>query len=136
LVKALHVGSRHTALLRARGFRGATRAGAGGNIGAELVAKASPDGYTWLFAAASLAANVTLAPKMGFDPRTALAAVSHAANVTTLLAVHPSVPARSARTWRGRIEPAGGSAAEAAAFFAREVEKLARIIRVAGVRPE
>lgn len=45
------------------------RAGAGGNIGAELVARSASDGYTLLFTTAAIAANVTLYPRMAFDPR-------------------------------------------------------------------
>src|SRR5688572_7217664 len=52
------------------------RPGAGGNIGAEMVAKsARADGYTLLFASLSLATNVSLM-KLNFDPRKDLAAVA------------------------------------------------------------
>jgi len=73
------------------------RAGAGGNIGAEVVAKSPPDGYNVLFTTSALAANVTLTPRMGFDPRKSLVAVSHIGNVPALLTVHPSVPVKTAR---------------------------------------
>jgi tripartite-type tricarboxylate transporter receptor subunit TctC len=73
------------------------RAGAGGNIGAEIIAKSPPDGYNLLFTTSALAANVTLYPKMSFDPRKSLIAVSHIGNVPALLTVHPSVPARSVK---------------------------------------
>jgi len=43
------------------------RPGAGGNIGAEAVARSAPDGYTLMFTTQSLAANVTLAPSTNFD---------------------------------------------------------------------
>lgn len=71
------------------------RAGAGGNIGAELVAKAPPDGYTVLFTTSAVAANVTLYPKAPFDPRRDLIAISHIGSVPALLTVHPSVPAKT-----------------------------------------
>jgi tripartite-type tricarboxylate transporter receptor subunit TctC len=71
------------------------RAGAGGNIGMDAVAKAAPDGYTLLFAAGSAAINVSLYDKMPFDPLKDLVPVSHVCNVNGILVVHPSVPART-----------------------------------------
>jgi len=44
------------------------RPGAGGNIGAEAVARTAPDGYTLMFTTQSLAANATLSPSPNFDP--------------------------------------------------------------------
>ena len=73
------------------------RAGAGGNIGAELVAKSAPDGYTLLFTTSAVAANVTIYPKLPFDPRKDLIALSQVGSVPALLTVHPSVPAKTAK---------------------------------------
>jgi tripartite-type tricarboxylate transporter receptor subunit TctC len=73
------------------------RAGAGGNIGAELVAKAPSDGYTLLFTTSAVAANVTLYPKAPSDPRRDLIALSHIGSVPALLTVHPSVPAKTVK---------------------------------------
>ena len=73
------------------------RAGAGGNIGAEIVTKSAPDGYTLLFTTAALAANVTLYPKLAFDPRRDLIAVSQVGSAPSLLTVHPSVPVKSVK---------------------------------------
>ena len=70
------------------------RAGASGNIGAEIVVKSAPDGHTLLFTTSALAANVTLYPKLAFDPRRDLIAVSQLGSVPALLTVHPSVPAK------------------------------------------
>ena len=72
------------------------RPGAGGNIGADVVAKAAPDGYTLLLAANSThGANVSLYKKMPFDPVKDFAPVTLLASVSNLLLVHPSVPANS-----------------------------------------
>ncbi len=71
------------------------RAGAGGMIGAELAAKSLPDGYTVLFTTASLSVNVSLYPKAAFDPLKDLTPVSLVSSTPLVLAVHPSVPAKT-----------------------------------------
>lgn len=73
------------------------RSGAGGLIGAELVAKAPADGYTMLFSTASLAVNVTLYKKIAFDPLKDLAPVSWFTSAPLVLVVHPSVPAKTVK---------------------------------------
>ena len=74
------------------------RAGAGGNIGIDLVAKAPPDGYTiGLGAAGALSINFSLYPNMPFDPLRDLAPVSMLAIIPIVVAAHPSVPAASVR---------------------------------------
>lgn len=72
------------------------RPGAGTRIGTDLVANASPDGYTLLFTSAVIAANVTLYPQSR-DPLTVLAPVALVAQAPFVLAVNPSVPAKSVR---------------------------------------
>jgi tripartite-type tricarboxylate transporter receptor subunit TctC len=69
------------------------RPGAGGNIGMEMLAKSAPDGYTMgLGAAGALAANVSLYPKLPYDPRKDFAPVSNVAFVPFLIIAHPSLP--------------------------------------------
>ena len=71
-----------------------TKAGAGGNIGTDYVAKAAPDGYTLLVGFnGPLAVNVTLFDKLPFDPVRDLAPITLAVSVSQFLTVHPSVPA-------------------------------------------
>jgi len=74
------------------------RAGASGLIGAELAAKSPADGYTILFTTASLAVNLTLyGSRVKFDAYKDLAPVSWISSVPLVLAVHPSVPAKSVK---------------------------------------
>ena len=84
------------------------RAGAGGLIGAEIVAKAPPDGYTLLFTTASLAANVSLHKKIAFDPVKDLMPVSWISSVPLVLIVHPSVPAKSVKELVALAKRSGG----------------------------
>jgi tripartite-type tricarboxylate transporter receptor subunit TctC len=72
------------------------RGGAGGNIGADAVAKSDPDGYTLLMSSAGiLSANQFLYGRMPFDPEKAFAPVSLVADMSMLLAVHPKLQIRT-----------------------------------------
>jgi tripartite-type tricarboxylate transporter receptor subunit TctC len=75
------------------------KAGAGGNIGADLVAKASPDGYTLLMATVSThAINPGLYKKMPYDAVRDFAPIGQVGVTPTLLGVHPSVPATDVKS--------------------------------------
>ncbi len=74
------------------------RSGAGGMVGADLVVKAAPHGYTLLVGnIASLAMNVGLYSRMTYDPRKDLTPIIRTVAVNYVMAVHPSVPARSVK---------------------------------------
>jgi tripartite-type tricarboxylate transporter receptor subunit TctC len=73
------------------------RAGAGGTIGPDLVAKAPPDGYTLLIVSASFAVNPSTYPKLPYDSVKDFAPVVQATTQPQVLVVHPSVAARSAK---------------------------------------
>src|SRR5215813_1977817 len=72
------------------------RPGAGGNIGAEAVAKSAPDGHTLLMAAVTThAVSMSLYTKLGYDLEKDLVPVSLVANVPHILVAHPSVPGKN-----------------------------------------
>jgi len=70
--------------------------GAGGNIGTELAARATPDGYTLIVnSVGPIAVNPTLYTKLNINPLTDLMPVVQIADVPNVLVVHPSVPAKT-----------------------------------------
>jgi tripartite-type tricarboxylate transporter receptor subunit TctC len=72
--------------------------GAGGNIGADAVAKSPPDGYTILMGAvATHAINPTLYASIPYDPIRDFAPVTQVASTPNVLVVHPSIPASNVR---------------------------------------
>ena len=75
------------------------RSGAGGNIGAEVVAKATNDGYTLLFATVSTnAINPGLYKHIPYDAVNGFAPVARVGVTPTLLLVHPSMPATDVKS--------------------------------------
>jgi tripartite-type tricarboxylate transporter receptor subunit TctC len=74
------------------------RPGAGGNIGAEVVAHSAPDGYTLMIGhVGTHAINASLYPKLAFDPIRDFTPISLIATLPLALVLHPSVPAKDAR---------------------------------------
>jgi tripartite-type tricarboxylate transporter receptor subunit TctC len=73
------------------------RPGAGGNIGADIVAKASPDGCTLLFVFSGHATNPSLYSKLPFDTVRDFAPVTMLATNESVLVVHPSLPVKSVK---------------------------------------
>jgi tripartite-type tricarboxylate transporter receptor subunit TctC len=71
------------------------RAGAGGQIGTDFVAKAAPDGYTILNVDTSFASNPSLFSKLPYDSLRDFAPVSLLASAPVALVIHPSVPAKT-----------------------------------------
>jgi tripartite-type tricarboxylate transporter receptor subunit TctC len=74
------------------------KGGAAGQIGADVVAKAKPDGYTLLLGnIGTQAINPSLYPKMPYDPVTAFAPISLVAELPLAMMVNPTVPAKTAK---------------------------------------
>jgi tripartite-type tricarboxylate transporter receptor subunit TctC len=71
------------------------RPGAGNMIGIESVARAAPDGYTFLLTASTLSLNSVLYKKVSYDPIKDFAPITLAATAPNVLIVNPAVPARS-----------------------------------------
>jgi tripartite-type tricarboxylate transporter receptor subunit TctC len=72
------------------------RPGAGGNIGADEVANAEPDGYTMLMGTTGvMSINESLYPELSYNAAEDFAPVAHVASLTNVLAVSPDVPADS-----------------------------------------
>ena len=71
------------------------RGGAGTNIGNEMVARSDPDGYTVLFATASLAVNRSLYRSLSYDPIADFAAVSLVSRFSLFMFVPNSLPTKS-----------------------------------------
>lgn len=72
--------------------------GAGGNIGAELVARSPADGYTLLFGTSGpLAINSSLYKGLKYDPIQSFAPVIQIGHLPNVLVIHPSIPAQTAQ---------------------------------------
>jgi tripartite-type tricarboxylate transporter receptor subunit TctC len=111
------------------------RPGAAGVIGADVAAKAAPDGYTLVIGQASnLAINLSLMKKLPYDPARDFAPITLVATSPSLLVVHPSLPVRTikdlvalAKTKPGAINYASagnGSPGHLAAEYFKKVAKI------------
>ena len=74
------------------------RSGASGNMGSEMAAKSTPDGYTLLIGVAGpLAVGPSVYTKLGYDPIKDLAPIAMFASIPYVLVVNPSVPANNVK---------------------------------------
>ena len=91
------------------------RGGAGGNLGAELVARAVPDGHTLLLPASSHVQGAALYTSLPFDPVRDFTAITAIADYALVLVVHPSVPATTLAEFRALAGSAPGKVTLASA---------------------
>jgi tripartite-type tricarboxylate transporter receptor subunit TctC len=111
------------------------RAGGGGNVATDLVAKASPDGYTVLLGTVStICINPSLYQKLPFDPVKDLAPVSLIVSGFYLLAAHPAFAPASvaelvalARAKQGQLNYASGGAGSAPHLAMELLKQMAKI---------
>ena len=110
------------------------RPGANGNIAAELVANAAPDGYTLFFANSSLVINPSLYRKLPFDVTRDFAAITLAAMTPSLLATHPSLPVKTvndlialARRQPGKLTFASGGAGNTMHLGVELLKSMAKV---------
>ena len=110
------------------------RAGGGGNIGAELAARAAPDGHTLFVAGAANAVNMTLYSNVSYDIVKDFSPVSLMTTAPLILVVHASVPARSvkdlialAKARPGELNYASGGTGSSPHLSAELFKKLAGV---------
>ena len=94
------------------------RPGAGGNIGAEVVARAAPDGYTLVMGSIGThSVNVSLFSKLAYDPIRDFAPVALVMEAEGLLVLHPSVPVKTVKELIALAKARPGQVAYASAGY-------------------
>ena len=119
------------------------RGGAGGLVGTEIARKAAPDGYTLITISGSYSANAALY-KSSREPATAVATIVEIGFSPFLVAVHPSLPARSlkeliayAKQNPGKLTyGTGGTPQRFAERIGKDLERWNKVVAQAGIRPE
>jgi tripartite-type tricarboxylate transporter receptor subunit TctC len=84
------------------------RSGAGGNLAADAVAKAAPDGNTLLLSFTSHTINATLYPKLPYDPVADFTPLTMVATSPSVLVAHPGLPVRDVRELIAYAKPRPG----------------------------
>ena len=107
------------------------RAGAGGNIGAEAVARAAPDGYTLLLATTGvMSSNHRLYRSLPYDALRDFAPVTQIGALPLILIVHPSVPAKSVKELIAIAKAAPGQLSYASSGIGSATHMTAELFRM------
>ena len=105
------------------------RGGAGGNIGAEAVARAAPDGHVLLLCASSHVQGAALYTRLAFDPVRDFAPVAQLAYYSLVLVVHPSVPAADLAGFEALLRADPGQVTLASAGIGTPTHLTAELFR-------
>ncbi len=106
-------------------------AGAGGNTGTGLAARAAPDGHTVLFVYGSFVVNPSLFARIPYDPFKDFEPVTLAASTTTVLIANPSVPAKTVRELGDHIRTNPGKYGYASGGFGTQAHLAGEQLRLA-----
>lgn len=115
------------------------RPGASGNIGAAMVARAEPDGYTLLCGSTALSISPSTYKKLSYNVLTDLAPISQLVATPNLLVVHPVMPAKSVRELvaLAKAKPdlltAGSAGPGTSAHFSLELFKTMAGVQIAHI---
>lgn len=110
------------------------RPGGATNIGAEIVARAAPDGYTLLVGGTANTVNMTLYRRLSYDIVRDFAPVSLLTIVTNILVLHPSIPAKSVKELIALAKARPGELTYASAGIASSTHLAAELFKMmAGV---
>jgi tripartite-type tricarboxylate transporter receptor subunit TctC len=105
------------------------RAGAGGNIAHDLIAKATPDGYSIMIAGMSLVTNGYLQDKLPYDPLKDFAPITLAVRVPNLLAVNNALPVKSVKELIALAKAKPGALAYASAGNGTSLHLAAELLQ-------
>lgn len=110
--------------------------GAAGNLAAERVARAAPDGYTLLWSGnAALVVNPSLYPSLKYDPRADFAPISRIADSSNVVVVHPSVPAQNIKALIALARQRPGDLTYGSAGVGTSTHIAGELMRVLGRAP-
>ncbi len=109
------------------------RTGAGGNIGAEAVAKAPPDGHTLLHGGSFVTIAPSLYVKPPFPAGTPREIVNKLHSVIVAIVSEPET--KNYLIGQG-VDPVTSTPAQFAAYISSEIPKFAQIVKAAGIKPE